>query len=79
MSIDVAYCKQKLFRDAVLLGRLFDLLYQRRALLGQDAVDARRAEQGHDGDPCPAKLQKVAPMHHAGDLLEFSARILPFR
>ena len=66
VSVDVAYCKQKLFRDAVLLGCLLDLLHQRRALLGQDAVDARGFEQGHHGYPCPAQLQKVPPIHQPG-------------
>ncbi len=35
VSVDVAYCEQKLFRDAVLLGCLLDLLHQRRALLAR--------------------------------------------
>ena len=66
MSIDAAYCKQKLSRYALLLGRLFDFLHQRRALLGQDAVGARGSEQCHNGDPCPAQLQKVPPIHQLG-------------
>jgi hypothetical protein len=75
VSVDVAYCKQKLFRDAVLLGCLLDLLHQRRALLGQDAVGARGFEQGHHGDPCPAQLQKSRRCINAGGLLDFAARI----
>jgi hypothetical protein len=60
VGIDVAYGKRKLFRDAVLLGRLLELLHQRGALLGQDAVGAWGSEQGYDGEPCPAQLQKLA-------------------
>ncbi len=56
MSIGLANCKQKLFRDAALLGRYFDLLHQSSAHYGHDTVGACVLEQAMTTSPAPLSL-----------------------
>jgi hypothetical protein len=60
VSIDIAYCKQKLFRDAVLLGRLLELLLQRRALLASTLWEPVVPSKAITASPAPPSLKSLA-------------------